>query len=481
MAMAKRNVIQSQYDALETRGRRRQPTKKTSSEDVILPQRKREQLTSNTRDLRRNFEMVAWAIRRHLDYVASFRWQATTDDQDLNKELEAWMKRATKPAMFDAAGRHGLDRFIRIMEAERTVNGDVFCLKQNDGTIMAIEGDRVGTPTGGGARLKGIDLTEFHNGIKTDRRGKLSRVMVCERDSGSLTNPRVLPADFFWHLFYIDRFDQYRGVSPLACALNRFRDTYEGMEYALARAKVEQLFALILTRSGDVSMGDISGGVDGDGNEDRSSYEIDFGQGPQMLDMDPGDDAKFLSSDNPGKNFKDYQQFASMVALKALDIPYSFFDESFTNFYGSRGSLMQYLKSVDAKRADLAEFLYSWTGWRMSVAIRDGELRVGNRRIPELVGEWRPVGVPWWDPSKEIDGHLKSIAAGLDNPQRIAKEATGTDYFENLELRKQAEDYAEQLGVEVSFTASNQQAMRAGDTEGEGDTEETPTEDNADE
>lgn len=456
----------SGYDALEPRNRRRSVITKMHSEDLILPTRKRDQLASTTLDLRRNYELVAWAIRRHLDYVTSFNWQATTDDQALNRELEEWFEDVTTAARFDAAGRHNLARFRRIAEAERVVRGDFWTLKQNDGSVMGIEADRVSDRISG--KMPGSFKSEdFVNGVQTDRRGRLLRLMIGERDKGKLINPRILPARFFWLLAYIDRIDQVRGVSPLACALNRFRDTYEGLDYALARSKVEQLFALVLTRNASEAMGDLTGGEDADGNEDKSGYSVDFGKGPQVLDLDPGDDAKFLAGSAPGNQFESYQKFSIMIALKALDIPYSLFDEKHTNFYGSRGALTQYVKSAEAKRADHVEINQSWLAWRMAVAIRDGELDIGRRTLREVRGEWRAVGVPWWDPSKEIDGHLKAIASGLDNPQRIAKTTTGTDYYENLELRKQAEDRAAELGLEVSWTASNQQAMRGGSDDDE--------------
>ena len=450
------------YDALDTRGRRHMPATRIHSEDAILGTKDRRKLTSQVRDLRRNYELVAWAIRCHLDYVSSFKWQATTEDQGLNDRLEAWMAEVTTAGNFDAAGRHNLSRFVRLMEAARTDQGDVWALKQNDGTIQAIEGDRVALPTAGKVP-SGFSRDRFTNGVITDRRGKVSQVAVCDREAGQLSRCRVLNGRFFWQLGYFDRFDQVRGVSPLSSAINRFRDTYEGMELALAKSKVEQLFALVITRNGDEAIGDVSATTDEFGNPVESSYQVDFGRGPQTLDLDPGDDAKFLKSESPGGQFESFEKLSIMLALKSLDIPFSFFDESHTNFYGSRGGLQQYVKSAEAKRADVARFLRSWTMWRMAVDIRDRRLDIGTRELADAAGEWRAVGIPWWDPSKEIDGHLKAIAAGLDNPQRIAKSTTGTDYFENLELRAQAEQRARDLGVELSWTASNQQQLTSGE------------------
>ena len=50
------------------------------------------------------------------------------------------------------------------------------------------------------------------------------------------------------HHGFFDRFDQLRGISPLAPAVNTLRDCYEGYDYALAKMKVAQLFALAFYR-----------------------------------------------------------------------------------------------------------------------------------------------------------------------------------------------------------------------------------------
>ncbi len=45
-----------------------------------------------------------------------------------------------------------------------------------------------------------------------------------------------------------------------------------------------------------------------------------------------------------------------MIAFKALDIPYTFFDESHTNFSGLRGSWLQYERAAIDKRSDQSSF-----------------------------------------------------------------------------------------------------------------------------
>jgi len=144
------------------------------------------------------------------------------------------------------------------------------------------------------------------------------------------------------------------------------------------------------------------------------------------------------------------------VSLKALDIPYSFFDESFTNFFGSRGGLMQYLKSCKHKQADLVDLLDEITAWRLRLFIEDGVLELpGDMTLANVSWEWVPDGVPWWDPAKQVRGHSEAIARGLDSPQRVCRES-GTDFYTNVDQIAEAQAYAEEKGVDLAFTREMQ-------------------------
>jgi capsid protein len=171
-----------------------------------------------------------------------------------------------------------------------------------------------------------------------------------------------------------------------------------------------------------------------------------------FLDMEPGDDARMLESATPSTQFQDFSNLMIMVALKALDIPFSFFDESHTNFFGSRGAWLHYERSCHDKRERLQELLRRLTIWRLMLFLLDGDLRLpAGTNISDLQWEWVPVGMPWWDPAKEINGDLLAIGAGLDNPQRITKERGRGDWYDNIDRIAEAIEYARGKQVPLSF------------------------------
>lgn len=457
--------MQDDYDGAETSTNRKVRATSLKTEDNHLPPTKRRALVSRTRDNARNFVVAAWAVRKHLDYITSFSFQPRTKDKGLNKELGAFIKAWSKPANFDRAERHGLRRYLRIAEARRTLDGDFFTAKLADGRVQGIEGDRIRNPSGGST--DGLDLSAFYHGIRTDQAGATRAYCLCKRnDMGGFPFERILPARAVLPLGYFDRIDQTRGISPFAPALNTLQDVYEGFDYALAKAKLAQLVGLIFYReSQEDAFGKTTDEIElaeddetTDEDEQRTRYEVDPGTSPWKLELEPGDRAEFIDPKTPAAEFRDYSQLMILIALKALDIPFSFFDESFTNFYGSRGGIIQYQQSCRPKRADLAEWLDDLTLWRLALATTGPapEFRLpGRMSFLDLAWEWIPSGIRPWDRLKEAKGAQEEMAAGIASPQQICRELD-TDFFDNIDAIEEAIAYAKEHHVHLAWAAPKQ-------------------------
>jgi len=442
------------YDAATSSTRRRQIASTITTEDRVLRAAQRKQLTASAHDIRRNFSIAAWMIRKHLDYVATFTFHSRSGDQPLDRDLESLMTAWQRPTNCDVAGRHPFGRWLRILEACRTVDGDVLAVLLDSGYVQAIESYRVKDPPRDQRRRR----ERWVQGVRTTRAGRATGYAVHSDTDGTglLTFERIVPArNVVMHGFY-DRFDQVRGISPIVTALNPLRDVYENFEYALAKAKVSQLFALAIYSNLDDATGEsITRTVKDDATNTETAgdrYEVDFGAGPVKLELLAGDKAEFLESRSPSTEFQQYTELCTWVALKALDIPASFYDEAHTNFFGSRAAWLHYERSCRAKRADVAEVLRRITVWKIQQWIRDGLFTLPSRStIGDLAWDWIPAGMPWWDPAKEIRGDLAAISAGLDTPQRIVRERGRGTFEENIDQIAAAQEYARARGVTLSF------------------------------
>jgi capsid protein len=259
------------------------------------------------------------------------------------------------------------------------------------------------------------------------------------------------------HHGYFDRFDQVRGISPLSSAVNSFSDIYTGIDLALAKMKVEQLFAMVFYRDAEDAIGQVSG-------DDDSGYSVDVGKGPAVIDLDPGDRAEFLKTDNPGSNTREFMHAVLSIALKSLDLPFNFFDESHTNFFGSRSAWLLYDRSCQSKRAEVQEMLRKITVWKYQQWILSGQLTLpAGQTIADMPFEWVHRGMPWWDPTKEINGAVAGIKAGLDNPYRICKETGRGEFEENIDQIAKAKEYAASKGVDVEFVMQPVEAVEVAD------------------
>jgi len=451
--MRDRLPVRFGYDAVDdTSKRRRTPRVTVMSEDQQLTQSKRKSLIATTRDVRRNYAIAAWMIRKHLDYVSTFSFQARTEDEAFNRRLEELMEWRARRQNFDVALRHGRRRFIRLAEACRTIDGDFFVLELSSGKVQGIEGDRIRTPTLGGLP-EGVDADKLTHGVQLAPGGAARAYCLCDRAKygSGFQFKRMVPARHLVQHGYFDRLDQVRGISPLAAAVNTLQDTYENFDYALAKAKVTQLFALAFYRNAMEAVGDVTSATDAVGAEDKSAYSVEFAKGPAVLDLDPGDRAEFLESRHPSSEFRQFSDAMIAVALKSLDIPFSFFDESFTNYSGSRQALLLYEQSAQTKQEDNRELLDALTAWWIKLWVLDGVLQLpAGWTIDAVKWEWIHKGIPWIDPLKEVKADAEAINAALTSRQRVLKRQ-GLDFWEVAdELQAEAERLRDLPSIAVS-------------------------------
>lgn len=448
------------YDALEPKGRRKSPRTTVAREDVYLLGGKRTKLQANASDIVRNFAIAAWAVRRHLDYVARMDFRAVTKDKGLNKEIESLVDIQSKPTNFDRGGRATREKFFRMAEARRVIDGDTGLLLLQDGSVQGIESDLVRNPT----KIEKSNSHEWVDGVEIDGAGYPRRYAIFGRGKGGKSyewRRNVQAAAFILYGFF-DRYasEQVRGVSPIVTALNPLRDVYENFDLALMRSKISQLFALAIFRdpnTADALDKDFKPAQDEDSEDDDDCQqdaprprEIDLSNGPTLLDLDAGEKAEFLESRTPSTELQNFSRLVVMVALKALDIPYSFFDEGHTNYSGQRTSWLMYERSCLDRRDDQIEMRRRWTVFQLQRWILSGELKLPRgMTLSDLYWEWVPLGMPWWKPSEEITGDLKAIAAGLTSPQRVAKERALGDVEDNLRETAEFMQFARDLGQEL--------------------------------
>jgi len=430
------------YAAVEASNRRRAPLAVTRSEDDELPTAGRRKLIATSRDLLRNFSIAGWAVRQHLNYVATVSFQSRTGDTDFDRRLEDLFLWWSAPERCDIAGRHSLQSLLWLAETARVVDGDILILRTISGQLQLIEADRIFSP-----KVEGEKGRNIVGGVEVDEYGRALRYAVHRRlPGGGFAFEKWVDADNAKLLGYYDRVDQVRGVSRLASVVNTLVDLYEGIDYAVAKAKIAQLFGLVTYRDARES----GFATEEVGGSDGPRYEVKFGRGPFYLDLLDGDRAEILESKTPPAEFQEFCRQLICIVLKALDIPFSFYDESHTNYSGARQALLQYQQGLAQKREALLQLLDWITVWKISQWISAGILRLpkGVGRITDIAWEWIPMGMPWIDPLREIQADTMAIEAGLRSRSQILRERGG-DFFAT----------ADQLAVEEEYLRERKDAV----------------------
>ena len=440
------------YDGASSSSKNRKPKKmKLMTEDKQLRATDRKVLQSTTRDLRRNEVAARWILSKHIDFVVRHNFQPNTGNEGLDNTLRDFYNYCSKKEQFDISGRYDLGTFMRMLESSAVIDGDVYCVRQRGGYLQAIESDRVRQPTFL-AEKSGVTpsngeyespLKNWVQGVKIDVTGRHKSYAVWKRNETNYEFEREVSAKKVIGMGFWDRFDQTRGISPLAAVVDTIMDLNESYDYALAKAKVAQLFALSITREANWGLGDDA--QDDDSDPNRS---VSFDKGPQILDLDPGEEANFLTAGTPETATQDFWKDMIGLTLKSLNIPYCFWDESYTNFNGSRTALILYLRSCEKDRERQVAFRNEWFTWRLKVGILKGEIQLpASFDIDPKNWLWVPDGLQYWDTMKEASADVTLIENGLRSRTEIRRERFGDEWADVA--RKLAEEQAllEELNI----------------------------------
>ena len=457
------------YDAVEDKKRRRPPRFTLKSEDKHLDTSDRKKLIATSRDLVRNYAIASWLCRMHLSNVAEFQFQARTGNPALDSQLEQLVRWWGRPLNFDVAGRHGLRRYIRLAEQRRLLDGDFGTLKLSSGLVQGIEGDRIRTPRYSDAQ---VDLDRTTHGIVTSKAGRARAYCLHNRRKlgDGFEFDRVVPARHMqWHGYY-DRIDQVRGISPVASAVNTLQDTYECLSYGVLKAKVSQIFGVVWKRTeeSEESAGDVTSSNDSEGNLDKSATEVDFGRGPFSTDLEPDEDVDIVESQQPSQQFQDFMKVLIMVALKSVDLPYSWFDSKGASWSSHRSEWVLYDRAAENRRSENRDHVNALLAWRIGLWVLDGELVLPKSvSIDDLAWEWVSVRMPWVDPQKEAAGWAIALEEKLTSHQRICA-ARGEDWWEIADELADEKAYLDQKGLadaqqKPAAARQNQYVARLGD------------------
>jgi capsid protein len=449
------------YNAVEDKGRRQSPKPRVYHESEVLTKLKRRKLQATAQDQARNLSLVAWMVRKHLDYVSKFHLSFRTDT-----ELDALVNRIFRwhgrPENLDYMQRFGRDEFFRMFELEKVLCGDAAILKLPELKLQAIESDEI---------TKGDGAPESVNdsGLVVDEMGRPTHFAICKRNPGTIAGSQYMhdhlePRENVIFDAYWTRYkSQYRGVSPLSTAINTIQDLHEGFEWNQIKAKMHAIFGVAVMRkddAGDGGMGGASGATAETASETANANGTTFDIDPRsvnLIDLNPGEDIKTVESGTPSSEFVEGSYLFIQIAMLALDIPVTFFDSRRSSFSARIADLNEYEVSNDAKRTKNRYVRQAYSDWVLEQIWNDTASpwrlqevagKAGFKRLRDVQEEveWVASGSPWLDKHNQLAGDELGISLGLDNAVDAARRRGG-DVFHNIDRQAQVIEYAKARGV----------------------------------
>jgi capsid protein len=464
------------YDATVDKGRRGKPAITTMSEDEQLNAWDRQKAIATQRDQTRNLPWVAWMARTHINWVSSFAFRATSENEDWNKKFDELMAEWSLPENCDVTKRHSLSEMMALFESGQVIDGDSAFMKVGT-ALQGIESDRIRKPNSANRDVK-IPKNLSEHGLLLRRDGSVKSYAVCERlQGGNFQLQRMVPARNMFFTGYFKRFDQTRGISPLLTALNTNQDLYESYEYTLIKMKMHSMLGMAITREMPSSSDGWTYDTDNnttEGGNSRTEYEVAFRAGTK-LEMDPGDKVDMLESKTPSSEFQDFTQLMTRITLLALDIPFSFFDSDRSNNNAMRVEIRQYMENSRKKQAKNRRVLNDITKWKLQQWLVEGKITLDEFNQAEWL--WQPSGIPIIDPQREIAAFAQEISNGFNSRTNIARER-GMDQRQIFRDLKKEEDMIEELelkGITIGMpgqeTVGEKEPGNSSENSGSDDTE----------
>lgn len=423
----------------------------TKSEDREFQPSMRQKLISDARNQLRNFSLAGFLVRKHLQNIAFYQFNAGTSDKEFNAELDRRLRNWKRRQNCDVARRHSFDGLINLIEYHRAVDGDLGILKLRNGRIQLIEGDRINNPP------FPEHLDDWVHGVKLDRFGQTLEYSISKRkEYGGFEHERTVAADKMFLLGYMNRIDQVRGVSLLAPAILMFSYLYETLDLALAKMKLEQTigFKTILSDGG------INQPIKNDNRNEEFKNRVEkmFYGRVVHLGLRDGENAEFMESNNPSQNFQAFCESVIRMIFASFDIPFSFYDGSKTNFYGSEGEYEQYVDSIERKQQPtidmLNEMMFDWLlPFWVSDPIDPLVLPAGWT-IDDLRGDcsWSGAGMPSWRMFRRVKEMTAAVQSGFISPSYLANEY-GFDMRKNIDDLAVIKNYSDEKGVPLTICA----------------------------
>jgi len=449
-------AARSYYDAAKTDRLNNWRVANDSAERIDAPYRER--IRARARDLERNSDIAGGIITAFERNVVGpgFQLQAKTDDEDINKQIEALWGTWSKARNCDVTGQQNLTEMLRSAVRRKRVDGGVLFIKcyTDQGMIpfqlQMLEVDEldsmVALPKTKGNRIVG--------GIEYNKWNKPVGYHIRQYSIDGFTQSEPVYVDAKDVIFYWEknRPSQIREMSDMAPTVTRVRDINQYMEAVSVKERIAACLAVLIKKQtpgagGVMGRGSIASGS----GENYSPKSITPGM---IAELQPGDDVSVVVPPNSGGGAEDFIRLQQRLASAGQGLSYETTsrDLSQVNYSSARQGLIEDEMTYAMERGILIEKVLDeiYETFLISLVLT-GRLPIPNfwdNKRDWFKHVWVAPARRWIDPQKEANANQIAMKSGQKTFQQIAAE-NGYDWKEQLEDIAAAIEYAKSLGIDL--------------------------------
>lgn len=253
-----------------------------------------------------------------------------------------------------------------------------------------------------------------------------------------------------FHLYYVLRSGQTRGVPFFAPVLTYFKDLAKYAEAELVASRIAACFSLFITSEASMDVA-----VNSAYERNQSGQMIESLEPGMIKHLMPGETITSFNPQRPSATFEPFVDRILKAISAALGLPYELVAKDFskTNYSSARAALLEARRYFKVRQEWLSQKLCQPV-WEMLLeeAYLKGEIDArnfyekGRPKSAWVRARWIAPGWSWVDPLKEVKASREAIAGNISS---LADEVAGQgkDWEEILEQRQREEQKRKELGL----------------------------------
>ncbi len=446
-AACKRKAYRFAYDAIDNTRTRKKRTGLGGTADKHLSERNLYRLREICRDMGRNNPLIKGLLllERHTVVGSGVKIQARTEDDELNKDLEAAWKEQMLQRPCDVTGRYNFDKYIGIKFFSYRRDGDVATVFTDD-LLQGIEGQQIGTPWGK-AEAKYFDVV---NGIAFSKEtGRLLGYYIGKQDKWGyikIANYKKYPAEFVHHMFDPEQFSQSRGEPILTSSINFIDTLCDYIDAELVAAKVNACFSMFVSQEYSDIPEPFAQGIS-DTGEDEFGHKLEKLEPGTIMYGSPGETAAGIGQTRPGALFDPFVRRMLTFIGRPLCLPLMLITLDFqgATFMNAR---IAYQKAQEEwqrqQNVIIKPFVSKVWRWKLQRLLDTKQLKTQNDKIfrhEVICNRW-----PYVDPFKEARADEQQLKNGTTTRALICARQ-GLDFDDVTEQLAKEKEKRDEKGL----------------------------------